>query len=133
MYIFHRSKQNQNLYIRLQNKKRHKLATLFNSVHISYNAPSVLLTETRKCCKKAIFKKMTLLQKYCSNKYNVCFTSPQNSYICHILFQIPFNNGRQSKCFESQSETIPRISMNIGKSYFQNSTVMHKNLFYLLQ
>lgn len=57
-----RSKLNILLQNKQTKKKRHKLATLFNSFCVSYNAPSVLLTETRKCCKKAIFKKMTLLQ-----------------------------------------------------------------------
>lgn len=111
IYITSRSKQNKNLYIPLQNKqkkKRHKLATLFNSFHVSYNAPSVLLTETGKCCKKAIFKKMTLLQS--TVQINImCALHLHRIHICHILFQVQQyrstmeDNPSASKASQKQS------------------------------
>lgn len=111
IYITSCSKQNKNLYIPLQNKqkkKRHKLATLFNSFHVSYNAPSVLLTETGKCCKKAIFKKMTLLQS--TVQINImCALHLHRIHICHILFQVQQyrstmeDNPSASKASQKQS------------------------------
>lgn len=89
-------------------KKRHKLATLFNSFHVSYNAPSVLLTETGKCCKKAIFKKMTLLQS--TVQINImCALHLHRIHICHILFQVQQyrstmeDNPSASKASQKQS------------------------------
>lgn len=57
------------------------------------------------------FKKDDIITKYCSNKYNVCFTSPQNPNICNILFQIQqylsTMEDNPSALIESPSETVP--------------------------
>lgn len=106
-------------------------------LHYLIPAPSVLLTETGKSCIKAIFKKMTLLQStvqiniMCSlhlhriHTYATFSFKSSNTFrqwkTIRILRKPVRNNPYQHLCIS--------ININIGKSYFQNSTVMHKNLF----
>jgi len=74
-------------------------------LHYLIPAPSVLLTESGKSCIKAMFKKMKLLQ----STVQINIMCSLHLHRIHSLSNpaIPFDNGRHSESFGSQSETVP--------------------------